>query len=111
MFSGLSDAFLPTRQGPLMGDCQTEPLRPQFDRRIRLEFHGANVTSDAGLLAYRDRAVGDRPRGAIGHPARRPPRFPAYLLDSGIRPASNTGSGDPSEVADGEVKAHLGIPG
>lgn len=35
-----------------MGDCPTEPLRPQFDRRLRLEFHGANVTSDAGLLAY-----------------------------------------------------------
>ena len=37
-----------------MGDCQTEPLRPQFDRRLRLEFHGANVASDAGLLAYRE---------------------------------------------------------
>ena len=37
-----------------MGDCQTEPLRPQFDRRLRLEIHGANVTSDAGLLAYRE---------------------------------------------------------
>jgi Transposase DDE domain group 1 len=40
-----------------MGDCQGEPLRPHFDRRIRLEFHGANLTSDAGLLAYRELAA------------------------------------------------------
>jgi hypothetical protein len=37
-----------------MGDCHTKPLRPQFDRRLRLEFHGAKLTSDAGLLAYRE---------------------------------------------------------
>src|SRR5262249_58744031 len=37
-----------------MAASQPEPLRPQFDRRLRLEFHGANVTSDAGLLGYRE---------------------------------------------------------
>jgi Transposase DDE domain group 1 len=36
------------------GEAKEAPLRPTFDRRIKLEFHGARITSDGGLLAYRE---------------------------------------------------------
>jgi Transposase DDE domain group 1 len=36
------------------GQAKEVPLRPTLDRRIKLEFHGARITSDGGLLAYRE---------------------------------------------------------
>jgi hypothetical protein len=32
-----------------MGEKTKEGLKVKFDKRLRLEFHGARITSDAGL--------------------------------------------------------------
>ena len=43
-----------------MGEARKDALRLNFDRKLELEFHGVKVTSDAGLLVFRelDEALG-----------------------------------------------------
>jgi len=36
------------------GESGTGDLRVAFDRRVRLEFQGAELSSDVGLLAFRE---------------------------------------------------------
>ncbi len=33
-----------------MGEAKPGPLRADFDRRLKLEFHGSDISSDGGLF-------------------------------------------------------------
>ncbi len=37
-----------------MGEAKFAPLRVDFDCRLKLEFHGSDISTDTGLLPNRD---------------------------------------------------------
>ena len=40
--------------GPVADESKSDDPRLDFDRRIKLRFHGAKLSSDGGLLLFRE---------------------------------------------------------
>jgi hypothetical protein len=90
------------------GESDDRVLRVDFDRRLKMEFHGSRITSDAGLLAYRklDDALGltELASGALSE-ARRG-RSARHLLAGLLRQSVFGRLAGYEDVNDAECLAH-----
>ena len=41
-------------RGVVTGETISAPLQVRFDRRLKLQFHGAKLSSDGGLIVFRE---------------------------------------------------------
>jgi hypothetical protein len=77
------------------------------DDKEQIEFANVGEFIDVCEL----KVSGGPPGRPVGHPACRPLRPRRFSMDTGMRPVSKAFSGDPGEVPDGTVSAHLGNRG
>ncbi len=71
-----------------MGEAAKSPLRVHFDRRLKLEFRGITITSDAGLLAFAWRMDSTQGFHAIMNMV----LLPLWLLSGAVFPAGGAHS-------------------